>query len=69
MMLACTSPWARTEAREGEQAMLGARGFMRDVTDVHMKRIRARLAERGTADSTVFLRLRAGKDKGRDKSP
>jgi hypothetical protein len=55
---------------EDEEGILSARGFMRDVTDVNMKRIRARLAERGAgADSSIFLRHPAGKDKGQGKSP
>ncbi len=41
---------------------------MRDVTDVNMKRIRARLAERVTADSSIFLRHQACKDKGQGKN-
>jgi hypothetical protein len=54
---------------EDEEGILSARGFMRDVTDVNMKRIRARLAERGTADSPIFLRHPASKDKGQGKNP
>jgi len=55
----------RPEDREGA---LSARGFMRDMTDVNMRRVRARLAERLTADSPVFLRHPAGKDKGRGEN-
>jgi hypothetical protein len=55
---------------EDEEGILSARGFMRDVTDVNMKRIRARLAERGvSADSSIFLRHPAGKNKDQGKSP
>jgi hypothetical protein len=54
---------------EDEEGILSARGFMRDVTDVNMKRIRARPAGRGTADPPILLRHPAGKDKGRGKNP
>jgi hypothetical protein len=54
---------------EDKEGILSARGFMRDVTDVNMKRIRARLAERLTAGSPIFLRHPAGKDKGQGKNP
>lgn len=33
-----------------------ARGFVRDVADSNMKKIRARLAERLNVDSSAFLR-------------
>jgi hypothetical protein len=51
---------------ENKEGILNARGFMRDVTDVNMKRIRARLSERVTADCSTFLR-QASKDRGRGK--
>jgi len=54
---------------EDKEGILSARGFMRDVTDVNMKRIRARLAERLSADYPIFLRHPAGKDKGQGKNP
>jgi hypothetical protein len=52
---------------ENKEEILSARGLMRDVTDVNMKRIRARLAERVTVDSSTFLRHQASKDRGQGK--
>ena len=47
MSFAYISPWAETEDRKIRKKILSVRSLMRDVTDVNMKRIRARLAERG----------------------
>ena len=69
MIFAYISAWAKTEDRKTSEAVLSARGLMRDVTDVNMKRIRARLAERITADSPIFLRHQACKDRGQGKNP
>jgi hypothetical protein len=55
---------------EDKEEILSARGLMREVTDVNMKRIRARLAERGvSAGSSTFLRHQACRGKGQGKNP